>query len=100
LQSTSSLSWSQYPDQNAAAWAAYYQQYYTANAPATNQIAPTPSSAIPGTTPSNTQPDYTQAWVDYYRSLGMHDQAEQILKQTQTNQSKDENASNVTRSDD
>ena len=88
-------------DPNAAAWAAYYQQYYGAAAPAATPAAAggapaapaagaTPAAAAAGSQPAinpqTGQPDYSQAWVEYYRSLGMHDQAEAILRQTQTGQ--------------
>lgn len=81
----------------SAAWAAYYQQYYGATGqpgqpgagqPAGGQpaAAPAASTAAPSTAtatvnPSTGQPDYSQAWVEYYRSLGMHEQADAILKQ-------------------
>ncbi len=85
--------WGQYPDQNQAAWAAYYQQYYAASGanPAAAQMAATAQQPAMGANPAaaavgGAQPDYTQAWVDYYRSMGMHDQAEQILKQQQQSQ--------------
>lgn len=75
-----------------AAWAAYYQQYYGAAgqpAAATGSAQTTAAGATattapaqPTVNPSTGQPDYSQAWVEYYRSLGMHDQAEAILKQS------------------
>lgn len=33
------------------------------------------------------QPDYSQAWIEYYRSLGMFREAEMIEHQTRGNQS-------------
>ena len=71
------------PYQDPNAWAAYYQQYYAA-AGAMPQAA-TAAAAGGAQAGSGGGTDYTQAWVDYYRSLGMHEQAEQILKQTSAN---------------
>lgn len=74
----------------SAAWAAYYQQYYGAAGqpgatPAAGQpaatTAATTATAQPTVNPSTGQPDYSQAWVEYYRSLGMYEQADAILKQ-------------------
>jgi len=84
----------------SAAWAAYYQQYYGAAGQPQQQQAEVASSAQPtaaatqaaSTTtsastatatvnPATGQPDYSQAWVEYYRSLGMYEQADAILKQ-------------------
>lgn len=83
-------------DPNAAAWAAYYQQYYgqmagmgapgAAGAPAG---APAATATVGGADPSKAgaaagqSADYSQQWIEYYRSLGMHDQADAILKQIQ-----------------
>lgn len=39
------------------------------------------TAAAPAATAVGGQADYSQAWVEYYRSLGMHDQAEAILRQ-------------------
>lgn len=81
--------WTQYGADQTAAWAAYYQQYYAAAGIPTAQpaaaapaasAAPVNGSAAGG---QGGQTDYTQAWIDYYRSMGMHDQAEQIAKQSQ-----------------
>ncbi|KAL1479554.1 hypothetical protein MTO96_015885 [Rhipicephalus appendiculatus] len=52
-------------DANAAAWAAYYAQYYGQQ---------------------GAQPDYSQAWIEYYRSLGMFREAEMIEQQARGNQ--------------
>uniref|UniRef100_A0A915J1V6 K Homology domain-containing protein n=1 Tax=Romanomermis culicivorax TaxID=13658 RepID=A0A915J1V6_ROMCU len=89
-------------DQNAA-WAAYYSQYYSAN-PATpyggfptstasvgapSAATPqqsTPASAAPAINPQTGQPDYSAQWADYYRSLGMHEQAALIEQQARANQ--------------
>lgn len=71
-----------------AAWAAYYQQYYgaagqtAAAGAAQTGAAATTATAQPTVNPATGQPDYSQAWVEYYRSLGMHEQAEAILKQS------------------
>ncbi len=81
-------------DPNMSAWQAYYQQYYGATgAAAVGAAAPGATPAVAGTAaaaaaqpsinPQTGQPDYSQAWVEYYRSLGMHDQADAILRQTQ-----------------
>lgn len=64
-------------DHNAA-WAAYYAQYYQQPAggampgqtPAAQPAAPAPadqSQAAPGAA----QPDYTKAWEEYYKKMGM-----------------------------
>lgn len=84
----------------SAAWAAYYQQYYgqtgqpvaTAPGATTNGSATsagstaTAAASQPSINPQTGQADYSQAWVEYYRSLGMHEQAEAILRQTQAAQ--------------
>ncbi len=88
-----------------AAWAAYYASYYAAAASQQQQQAaqqqPQPPSASSNPTSTDTngdasattqasinpqtgQPDYSQAWIDYYRSLGMHAEAEAIAKQAST----------------
>lgn len=81
---------------NAAAWAAYYQYYGqtaqpgsttpngTATTTTTGGTTPTSAAQQAVINPSTGQPDYSQAWVEYYRSLGMHAEAEAILRQTQT----------------
>ena len=92
----SSNLWAQ-SDPNTAAWAAYYQQYYgmaagaTAGQPGATAAAATPASATSaaaaapaaGDASKSGQADYSQQWIEYYRSLGMHDQADAILKQIQ-----------------
>lgn len=82
----------------AAAWSAYYQQMYSAQgvpAQAAQPVAVAASPAAAAATPAaaaGTQPtinpqtgqaDYSQAWVEYYQSLGMFAEADAILKQTQ-----------------
>lgn len=76
----------------SAAWAAYYQQYAAYGA-AGQQTAVAGTGAVagqsqaaattaqPSVNPSTGQADYSQAWVEYYRSLGMYEQADAILKQ-------------------
>uniref|UniRef100_A0A8C1UA47 KH-type splicing regulatory protein n=1 Tax=Cyprinus carpio TaxID=7962 RepID=A0A8C1UA47_CYPCA len=65
-------------DHNAA-WAAYYAQYYQqpgggampGQTPAAQPAAPAPadqSQAAPGAA----QPDYTKAWEEYYKKMGMN----------------------------
>ncbi|XP_069937503.1 far upstream element-binding protein 2-like isoform X1 [Cherax quadricarinatus] len=75
-------------DANAAAWAAYYSQYYggqqnqnTPNSgPPTSQ--PQPNASQPPSGPqAGGQPDYSAQWADYYRSMGMHREAEAIEQQ-------------------
>jgi len=92
-------------DPNAAAWAAYYQQYYgQAVAGAVAQPAgsttpngtPTSATSQPTINPQTGQPDYSQAWVEYYRSLGMHEQADAILRQTQQQQTQSAGQTNGT----
>jgi hypothetical protein len=83
----------------SAAWAAYYQQYYgqgvqptvgaTTNGATTTGTATVASAATnaqPSINPTTGQADYSQAWVEYYRSLGMHEQADAILRQTTQSQ--------------
>lgn len=75
----------------SAAWAAYYQQYAAYGAAGQQQptgaaaVAGQPQAAAttaqPSVNPSTGQADYSQAWVEYYRSLGMYEQADAILKQ-------------------
>lgn len=91
-------------DANAAAWAAYYAQYYgqqggqppqTPQPPQAGAAPSMPSQSAPqqpqqqppqGGAPTGAQPDYSQAWIEYYRSLGMFREAEMIEQQTRGNQ--------------
>ncbi len=45
--------------------------------------APAAASAAPAVNPQTGQPDYTAAWVEYYRRQGMHEQANAILRKSQ-----------------
>lgn len=88
----------QQSDPNAAAWAQYYaqqqqqqypgyqqqyQQPQPAGAPAQPQA--NPASSAPSINPQTGQPDYSAQWVEYYRSLGMHEQANIIEQQAKQN---------------
>ncbi|KAH6944622.1 hypothetical protein HPB50_004273 [Hyalomma asiaticum] len=92
-------------DANAAAWAAYYAQYYgqqggqppqTPQPPQAGAAPAMPSQAAPqpqqqqqppqAGAPAGAQPDYSQAWIEYYRSLGMFREAEMIEQQARGNQ--------------
>lgn len=63
-------------DPNTAAWTAYYQQYYGQAAAATSATTAAQQTA-------GQAADYSQQWIEYYKSLGMHEQADAILKQSQ-----------------
>lgn len=87
--------WGSQQSDPTAAWAAYYQQYYGqmggmpgAGAAATPAGHPAAAGqADPSKTASaaggQQSADYSQQWIEYYRSLGMHDQADAILKTIQ-----------------
>lgn len=90
-------------DPNAAAWAAYYQNYYNQGqqqpqqqqpaqpqqqqqlhaAPAQQQQQQPAQATV---NPQTGQPDYTAAWVEYYRQQGMVGQAQAIMSQAGANQ--------------
>ena len=36
--------------------------------------------------PATGEPDYTEAWANYYRQMGYHEQADAILKQAPNGQ--------------
>jgi len=63
-------------DANAAAWAAYYGQQQNQQQP--NPNPPAASGPAQG---GGGQPDYSAQWADYYRSMGMHKEAEAIEAQ-------------------
>ncbi|XP_042912008.1 far upstream element-binding protein 1 isoform X3 [Parasteatoda tepidariorum] len=80
-------------DANAAAWAAYYAQFYSQPGqpqaqPQPNAIAQAQPQAQPASQPqaSSGQADYSAAWVEYYRSLGMYREAELIEQQSRGGQ--------------
>lgn len=99
-------------DQNSA-WAAYYAQQYYQTSPATPygttfatsaasvapSAAPQPAAAVatapssaPSINPQTGQPDYSAQWAQYYRSLGLHDQAALIEEQARANQAASQRA--------
>ena len=54
---------------------------------AVSQPAATPAaSSAPAINPQTGQPDYSAQWAEYYRNLGMHDQANMIEQQAKQNQ--------------
>lgn len=56
---------------------AYQQQW---NTPSQNADAPTQQNTMQ-VNPQTGQPDYSLQWAEYYRSLGMHREAEMIEQQ-------------------
>ncbi|GFN90241.1 far upstream element-binding protein 3 [Plakobranchus ocellatus] len=98
-------------DANAAAWAAYYYATYGQSQPAQQPQAPQQPQAMqqqpmqqqqqPQQTsyaqpselrvnhtinPQTGQPDYSQAWIEYYKSQGMIHEAQMVLQQVAQNQ--------------
>ncbi|KAK7073768.1 Far upstream element-binding protein 3, partial [Halocaridina rubra] len=74
----------QVADANHAAWAAYYSQFYTGqsqqgNAPPNAHAQPN-ANQPPSGPGAGGQSDYSAQWVDYYRSMGLHREAEGILE--------------------
>lgn len=59
---------------------AYYSQYYTGGQHGAHEqpAHPNGQSAAQGAASGDGQPDYTQQWIEYYRNMGMHKEAEQI----------------------
>ncbi|GFU45892.1 far upstream element-binding protein 1 [Nephila pilipes] len=79
-------------DANAAAWAAYYAYYNQSGQPQAQpgqMPQPQPAAAQPQAqqpTAAAGQADYSAAWVEYYRSLGMFREAEMIEQQARGGQ--------------
>lgn len=57
-----------------------YQQQWGSGQPQSNEPAPTQPGQVQ-VNPSTGQPDYSLQWAEYYRSLGMHREAEMIEQQ-------------------
>ncbi|VDO94040.1 unnamed protein product [Soboliphyme baturini] len=66
----------------------YGQAYPTqTSAPVANSQQPAANPAVaPAINPQTGQPDYSAQWAEYYRSLGMHEQAAIIEQQARANQ--------------
>ncbi|MCP9265117.1 Far upstream element-binding protein 1 [Dirofilaria immitis] len=69
----------QQPGYQQGAYAAQYQQ------PVQPQPQPAQTSAAPAVNPQTGQPDYSAQWAEYYRSMGMHEQAAVIENQLKQN---------------
>jgi hypothetical protein len=72
------------------AWLAYYQSmnYYNmmqSNMTTTTTTTPSTSTkstdSTANTNPATGQPDYSQQWIEYYRSVGQNELADQIAQQ-------------------
>ncbi len=73
------------------AWLAYYQSMNYYNMMQSNMTATTttttPSTSTKSTdstantNPATGQPDYSQQWIEYYRSVGQNELADQIAQQ-------------------
>ena len=66
--------------QQDPSWAQYYSQYYAGMAGQTagQDAHSNGQTAAQGAASADAQPDYTQQWIEYYRNLGMHKEAEQV----------------------
>jgi far upstream element-binding protein len=53
----------------------------TATAPATTNATPNTTTATAVAAAASGQPDYTQQWIEYYRSVGQNEYADQIAQQ-------------------
>lgn len=62
------------------------QQAQAQAAPAQAAPAAAAGGAAPAINPMTGQPDYSAQWAEYYRSMGMHDQAIMIENQRKQNQ--------------
>lgn len=61
---------------------AVQQQQYAAAQPVQQQpAAAAPAGGTAAINPSTGQPDYSAQWAEYYRNMGMHDQAAKIEAQ-------------------
>ncbi|VDN03674.1 unnamed protein product [Thelazia callipaeda] len=69
----------QQPSYQQGAYPTQYQQ------PTQPQPQPAQTSAAPAVNPQTGQPDYSAQWAEYYRSMGMHEQAALIENQLKQN---------------
>ncbi|TKR72978.1 hypothetical protein L596_020354 [Steinernema carpocapsae] len=78
-----------YGQQGGAEWNQYYNQQGQQGAqggqfqqPAAAQFQqPQQQQSAPAINPQTGQPDYSAQWAEYYRSMGMHEQAQMIEQQ-------------------